>query len=60
MSDTATTPDMTALRREAKRAITRAARHDIELTLSDFQVIDGDLYLDGMAPNDWIDAMTMD
>lgn len=48
------------LEAEAKRHIRRAARHDITLARSDFEVIDGELFLDGMAPDEWIDAMTMD
>ncbi|MFC4949045.1 hypothetical protein [Pseudonocardia sp. GCM10023141] len=45
---------------EIDRHIARAARHDIELTPSDFRLIDGGWYLDGMDPAEWIDAMTMD
>lgn len=41
-------------------AIAAAAKHDIVLEASDFRVIDGDVYLDGMDPFDWIHAMTMD
>ncbi|WP_157897432.1 hypothetical protein [Mycobacteroides chelonae] len=45
---------------EVQRAINRAARHGIVLSESDFRVIDGDPCLDGMPPNEWLDAMLMD
>jgi hypothetical protein len=52
---------MTAeLRAEADRIIARAKRHDIELVHSHFVVIEGELYLDGMDPDEWLDAMLMD
>lgn len=41
-------------------SINRAAEHDITLEPGQFKVIDGDLFLDGMVPSEWIDAMTMD
>lgn len=41
-------------------AIAKAATHEITLTPGDFRIIDGDVYLDGMDPFDWIHAMTMD
>lgn len=46
---------------DIERFIARAARHDIILTPEDF-VPDyaGDLTLDGMPPEEWLDAMTMD
>lgn len=53
-------PAPATLVREARRHITRAARHDITLTLADFTVSEGDLYLDGMDPGEWLDAMLMD
>lgn len=52
-TDTPDTPDL-------RRWIARAAEHEIELTADDFTVFEGDLYLDGMDPDEWIDAMTMD
>lgn len=48
------------LRDEADAVIAAAAEHDIELTWQQFEVIDGELYLDGMDPREWLDAMTMD
>lgn len=42
------------------KAIARAAAEDIALERSDFVVIDGEPTLDGMDPDEWIDAMTMD
>ncbi|WP_194922945.1 hypothetical protein [Catenulispora pinisilvae] len=50
-------PDLTA---EMRRAIRRAARHGIDLTPESFDVIDGELCLDGMEPGEWIEAATMD
>ena len=47
-----------ALRVEADKYIARAAEHDITLSYKDFEVIDGEIWLDGMDPGDWIDAMT--
>jgi hypothetical protein len=52
--------DKKALIAEAQKHIDAAAKHDIKLELKDFTVHDGDLYLDGMDPKEWIDAMTMD
>lgn len=46
---------------EIDRIIARAAEHEIFLKREDF-VPDyaGDLTLDGMPPEEWLDAMTMD
>jgi hypothetical protein len=55
-----TSPARTAIIAEMKHWAREAAAHDITLTRSDFTVIDGELYLDGMAPDEWLDAMTMD
>jgi hypothetical protein len=63
MADTRTPAARTAARKllaEADRIIARAARHEITLTRGDFTVSEGDLYLDGMDPKEWIDAMIMD
>jgi hypothetical protein len=49
-----------AMAREAKRVIARAKRHDIALEFKDFEVYNGEIYLDGMDPDEWIDAMVMD
>lgn len=46
--------------KEANKHIARAKRHDIDLDLKHFEVIDNEIYLDGMDPDDWIDAMIMD
>lgn len=48
------------LAKESAKWIAKAAKHDIELSPGDFMIIDGDLYIDGMDPGEWIDAMTMD
>lgn len=48
------------LAQEAAKWIQEAAKHDIELSPGNFEIIDGDLYIDGMDPGEWIDAMTMD
>lgn len=43
------------------RFIARAAKHDIILKREDFVPDDtGDPTLDGMVPEEWLDAMTMD
>lgn len=42
------------------RYITKAADGDITLKVGDFQVIDGDVYLDGMDPDEWLESMLMD
>lgn len=41
-------------------AIARAAQHEIDLDPTDFRLIDGEVTLDGMIPNEWIDALTME
>ena len=47
--------------RGAHHAIGRAkADADLILTYLDFDVIDDDLYLDGLDPDNWIDAMIME
>ena len=46
--------------RIARRHIRRAALHDITLTARDFTLNGDDLLIDGMDPDEWIDAMTMD
>jgi hypothetical protein len=44
-----------------KRVIRKAGRAGIELSLSDFRLIDGEgPYIDGMDPDEWLDAMTSD
>jgi hypothetical protein len=40
--------------------ITTAALHGLDLGPDDFTRVDGDLYIDGMDPAEWIDAMSMD
>lgn len=45
---------------EALRLIARAARLDMELSMADFTVYGGELFLDGMDPDEWIDAMVME
>lgn len=47
-------------KREIRRHIARAKRYDIELSAEDFTLFEGDVFLDGMNPAEWIDAMTMD
>jgi len=49
-----------ALVNEANEHIARAAKYEIELELKDFTVMDGEIYLDGMDPKEWIDAMVED
>lgn len=60
MADTRTPAARKLLAAEADKVIARAARHEITLTRGDFTVSEGDLYLDGMDPKEWIDAMIMD
>lgn len=43
-----------------RAAIVRGAANDIELTPADFILIDGEWCIDGMSPDEWIDAMLMD
>lgn len=45
---------------EIDRIIAAASRHGITLNRSDFKIIDGWPTLDGMAPDEWLEAMTMD
>ena len=46
---------------EADRLIERCKREiDIQLKYRDFTVHEGDLYLDGMDPDEWINAMGAD
>lgn len=45
---------------EIREWIDKAAGHDLQLNLSDFKRIDGEWTLDGMNPDEWIDAMTME
>jgi hypothetical protein len=40
--------------------IRKAAREGIELEPSNFKLIDGVWTLDGMDPDEWLHAMTMD
>ncbi|SIH33791.1 Uncharacterised protein [Mycobacteroides abscessus subsp. abscessus] len=42
---------------EIRATIDRAASHGITLTPEQFQLIDGDYCLDGMEPNEWLDAV---
>ena len=35
-------------------------RADIDLKVKDFDVVDGELWLDGMDPKEWIDAQMME
>ena len=56
----ATLDTRTDLVEQARRVIARAARHEIELTFDNFTVVDGEIWLDGMDPDEWIDAMVMD
>lgn len=46
--------------KEITRTIQRAKRHGITLAEADFRLIDGEPTLDGMSPDEWIDAMTLD
>lgn len=41
-------------------AIVEAGTHLITLRREDFTIFEGDAYLDGMDPREWIFAMTMD
>lgn len=43
-----------------EQIITEAARHDIALTEADIVDLDGDLTIDGMAPEQWLEAMAME
>lgn len=45
---------------ETTAAIDYAAKFDIPLSPEDFTVIDGGVYLDGMDPIEWVDAMVME
>ena len=45
---------------EMDAVIASAAEHDIELTDANFTITDGELFIDGMDPVEWLDAMTMD
>lgn len=45
---------------KVNRAIERAAKEDIELTPECFTTEDGEIFIDGMDPKDWLYAMTMD
>lgn len=48
-------------KQEADRIIARAKEEaDLTLEYKDFTIFQGDLYLDGMDPDEWIDAMMMD
>lgn len=55
-----------ALRAEAQGYIDLAAEKaaekgvELTLTLSDFSYIDGEIWLDGMDPKEWIEAQLMD
>lgn len=51
---------MSKMTAEADKIIAAAEKHDLILTHQSFQVIDGELYIDGMDPAEWLDAMTMD
>lgn len=55
-----TTEEKTALAEEANGWMAQAGEAGITLTPRDFTVFEGGLYLDGMDPGEWIDAMTMD
>lgn len=45
---------------EMDAAIAYAAENGLTLEPRDFDVIDGWLYVDGMDPAEWVDALTMD
>lgn len=45
---------------EIDKVIAAASREGIVLRRSDLQTVDGDLFLDGMDPYEWLQAMTMD
>lgn len=45
---------------DKSEVIRDAAAVGITLTRADIERIDGDLFVDGMDPYDWLDAMTMD
>jgi hypothetical protein len=45
------------LQDEADAIIRQAVRYDITLTWADMDVVDGELYVDGMDPREWLDAV---
>lgn len=48
------------LKRQADRIIARAKENDISLAREDFTIFEGELYLDGMDPDEWLNVMMMD
>ena len=47
-----------AYRIEARGWVAVAKLHDLDLTLSDFQIFDGGLTVDGMDPREWIETVS--